>query len=95
MSDSRELVPLAGSVALRPGSGVIGRESEQAAPADVVRDRWWQGRRTGLLISGEAGQGKTTLVAEVARNADDDGFCVLAGYCEEDLAAPYHYFARR
>jgi hypothetical protein len=46
-----------------------------------------------LLISGEAGLGKTTLVAETARAAFDKGACVLFGHCEEDLATPYQLFA--
>ena len=46
-----------------------------------------------LLVSGEAGLGKTTLVAEAARAAFDEGACVLFGHCEEDLATPYQLFA--
>jgi tetratricopeptide (TPR) repeat protein len=49
--------------------------------------------REVLLISGEAGLGKTTLVAEVARAEFDRGACVLFGHCEEDLATPYQLFA--
>ena len=49
--------------------------------------------REVLLISGEAGLGRTTLVAEAARAAFDDGACVLFGHCEEDLATPYQLFA--
>ncbi len=49
--------------------------------------------REVLLVSGEAGLGKTTLVAEAARVAFDDGACVLFGHCEEDLATPYQLFA--
>ena len=46
------------------------------------------------LVSGEAGAGKSTLVAEVARAAFDAGACVLYGHCEEDLAAPYQLFSQ-
>ena len=46
-----------------------------------------------ILVSGEAGLGKTTLVAETARAAFDAGACVLFGHCEEDLATPYQLFA--
>ena len=46
-----------------------------------------------MLVSGEAGLGKTTLVAEAARAAFDAGACVLFGHCEEDLATPYQLFA--
>ena len=49
--------------------------------------------REVLLVSGEAGLGKTTLVAEAARSAFDNGACVLFGHCEEDLATPYQLFA--
>ena len=49
--------------------------------------------REVLLVSGEAGLGKTTLVAEAARTAFDAGACVLFGHCEEDLATPYQLFA--
>ena len=45
-----------------------------------------------FLVSGEAGLGKTTLVAETARAAFDSGACVLFGHCEEDLATPYQLF---
>ncbi len=48
--------------------------------------------REVLLVSGEAGQGKTTLVAEAARAAFGAGACVLFGHCEEDLATPYQLF---
>ena len=44
-------------------------------------------------MSGEAGVGKTTLIAEAARAAFDGGACVLFGHCEEDLATPYQLFA--
>ena len=49
--------------------------------------------REVFLVSGEAGLGKTTLVAEAARAAFDGGACVLFGHCEEDLATPYQLFA--
>ena len=51
------------------------------------------GSREVLLVSGEAGLGKTTLVAEAARLAFANGACVLFGHCEEDLATPYQLFA--
>ena len=51
------------------------------------------GGREVVVVSGEAGLGKTTLVAESARSAFDDGACVLFGHCEEDLVTPYQLFA--
>ncbi len=86
-------VPLPGRLGVRPGVGVVGRETEIAAMADVFkRVAAGEGRQV-LLISGEAGVGKTTLVAETARTAFDAGACVLLGHCEEDLATPYQLFA--
>ena len=64
-----------------------------AAIADAVKRVAGGEGREVLLVSGEAGLGKTTLVAEAARAAFDDGACVLFGHCEEDLATPYQLFA--
>jgi AAA ATPase domain len=44
-------------------------------------------------VSGEAGLGKTTVVAKAARSAFDAGACVLFGHSEEDLASSYQLFA--
>ena len=86
-------VPLPGRLAVRPAVGVVGREREIAAIADATK-RVAEGEgREILLVSGEAGLGKTTLVAEAARSAFDAGACVLFGHCEEDLATPYQLFA--
>ena len=46
-----------------------------------------------VLVSGEPGQGKTTLVAEAARSAHEDGMIVLWGRCDEGAGAPYAPFA--
>ena len=73
--------------------GVVGRETEiQTVTTAFKRVAGGEGREV-LLVSGEAGLGKTTLVAEAARVASDTGACVLFGHCEEDLAAPYQLFA--
>ena len=45
------------------------------------------------LVSGEAGVGKTTLVAEAARRAADEGAWVLLGRCQEDAGESYVPFA--
>ena len=43
-----------------------------------------------MLVAGEAGVGKSRLVAEVAREAEARGMRVLTGHCvESDGAAPY------
>ena len=90
-------------VALRPTThnlpdtqspfGVVGRESELGQIADAMKRVSTDEGRQVLLVSGEAGLGKTTLVTEGARAAFDDGACVLFGHCEESLASPYQLFA--
>jgi tetratricopeptide (TPR) repeat protein len=47
-----------------------------------------------LLISGEAGVGKTTVMAAAARRLFEGRACVLFGHCEEELATPYQLFAQ-
>jgi predicted ATPase/DNA-binding CsgD family transcriptional regulator len=43
-----------------------------------------------FLVGGEAGVGKSRLVAEVCARARSEGFVVLAGYCaEQELSSPY------
>jgi class 3 adenylate cyclase len=85
--------PLPGRLAVRPAVGVVGREAEATAIGDAVKRVAGGDGREVLLVSGEAGLGKTTLVAESARPAFDNGACVLFGHCEEDLATPYQLFA--
>jgi hypothetical protein len=80
-------------LALRPAAGVVGREAETQAIADATKRVAAGEGREVLLISGEAGLGKTTLVAEAARTAYGNGACVLLGHCEEDLATPYQLFS--
>jgi class 3 adenylate cyclase len=91
--DVRFSIPLPARLALRPAVGVLGRESDLQSLTNAA-NRVFRGEgREVLLISGEAGLGKTTLVAEAARAAFDNGTCVLFGHCEEDLATPYQLFA--
>ena len=72
---------------------MIGREPELSVLAEVAKRVAASDGREVVLVSGEAGQGKTTLVAQAARFAFDGGACVLFGHCEEDLATPYQLFA--
>ncbi len=93
LSGAERPIPLPGRLSIRPGVGVIGREAELSELGDAVKRVGSGGGSEVLLISGEAGQGKTTLVAEAARVAWDGGACVLFGHCEEDLATPYQLFS--
>ncbi len=86
-------VPLPGRLSVRTGAAVVGREVELATIAEVAKRVTGGEGREIILIAGEAGLGKTTLVAEAARTAFDTGSIVLFGHSEEDLAIPYGVFA--
>jgi class 3 adenylate cyclase/tetratricopeptide (TPR) repeat protein len=87
-----DAVPLPSRLSVRPPAGVVGRETEMTAMLDAFKRVGSGGGREVLLVSGEAGLGKTTLVAETARAAFANGADVLFGHCEEDLANPYQLF---
>jgi DNA-binding SARP family transcriptional activator/tetratricopeptide (TPR) repeat protein len=86
------VVPLPRRLAVRPTVGVVGRDAEVAAVLDAFKRAAAGEGPEVLLVSGEAGLGKTTVIAEAARVAFDGGACVLFGHCEEDVAAPYQLF---
>jgi class 3 adenylate cyclase/tetratricopeptide (TPR) repeat protein len=92
-ADLKGAIPLPTRLAVRPAVGVVGRDAEMTTIADALKRVAEGGGREILLVSGEAGLGKTTLVAEAARTAFANGACVLFGHCEEDLATPYQLFA--
>jgi class 3 adenylate cyclase len=92
-SDLKERVPLPARLTVHPSVGVVGRDTEVAAITDAVKEVAAGRGRQIHLVSGEAGLGKTTVVAEAARSAFDAGACVLFGHCEEDLSTPYQLFA--
>jgi class 3 adenylate cyclase len=91
--EDADAIPLPLRLVGRPTVGVVGREAEIQLMADAGKRVAAGDGREFLLISGEAGLGKTTLVAEAARAAHQNGACVLFGHCEEDLATPYQLFA--
>jgi DNA-binding SARP family transcriptional activator/tetratricopeptide (TPR) repeat protein len=79
---------------LQPAVGQLpftGRDQELAC----LTDRWAhidaQARRV-VMISGEAGIGKTRAAAELAARVHDEGSLVLYGRCDEGLAVPYQPF---
>lgn len=92
-TDSRERVPLPARLAREPGSGLLGRTQELASLEEAWKRVTGGDGREVVIVSGEAGLGKTTLVAEIARRAFDAGACVLFGHAEEDLSTPYGLFA--
>ena len=90
--DGGDAVPLPARLTRQPSIGLIGRSEETARLADAFKRAAGGGGREVVLISAEAGMGKTTLAAAAAGTAHAGGACVLLGRCEEDLGAPYGPF---
>ncbi len=67
----------------------FGRAQELSRLSDTQKASASENRLRVVLISGEPGIGKTTLVAQAARTAHAWGANVLYGNCEEDLGIPY------
>ncbi len=69
-------------------SPFVGRHAELAR----LRERWTEaasGRRRVVLLLGEAGIGKSRLIAETALVADRDGALVLLGHCDQEALVAY------
>ena len=88
------VLPVPGSRA-RPGCGTVqgmsqpmqspvfvGRR-EEIASLTALLERAADGEPGFAIVAGEAGVGKTRLVTELAGQAADSGFTVLAGHCVE------------
>ncbi|GAC1361882.1 MAG: hypothetical protein PVS3B1_22450 [Ktedonobacteraceae bacterium] len=68
---------------------LIGREREQAHLHTLI-DQVRRGQGQAILLSGEAGIGKSRLAAEGRRLASGQGFLVLQGTCfPTDRSSPY------
>lgn len=70
------------------GTVFVGRSSERQRLQGAL-DEAVVGQFRVVLVAGEAGIGKTSLAAAVAREAFDTGALVLYGRCEEQLGIPY------
>jgi DNA-binding CsgD family transcriptional regulator/tetratricopeptide (TPR) repeat protein len=80
---------MTGVARLGIGIGLVGRRHEVSALAAAL-DRARAGHPTGVLLSGDAGVGKSRLVAETVQRARDAGFTVLVGRCLDSAASlPY------
>ncbi len=91
--------PLPAELRARASGGLIGRRRE----LELLEDRWAaattsepaggavSGERL-VLLTGEAGVGKTRLASEFARRVHDDGATVLAGRCPQDPLTAYQPF---
>ncbi len=68
---------------------LVGRQAEVASLRALL-DQARQGHGQVVLLSGEAGIGKSRLAAEVKKQAQAQGFLVLQGNCSPtDRSAPY------
>jgi DNA-binding SARP family transcriptional activator len=70
---------------------LVGREPELAAALDTWAHAT-AGRQTVLLVTGEAGIGKSRLLAEVAERIAGQGALVLFGRCDADGLIPHQPF---
>ena len=74
-------------------STLVGRDAELARLRGLLQDAA-AGRAVTGLVSGDAGIGKSRLVAEAMQLAERDGFTVLCGQCAEiGDSVPYLPFA--
>ncbi|SNS50562.1 Transcriptional regulatory protein, C terminal [Actinomadura meyerae] len=85
---TRRDVPLPARLAASSGLGFAGRDHERVVLADAWKDVLASGRRRVVLVSGEAGIGKTTLCSVFAAAKHHEAV-VLYGRCDEELSIPY------
>ena len=85
---------LPGPLALAAAAGaLVGRSSEQRR----LREVWKQavgGDALAIVVTGEAGMGKSRLVADFAAEVHGQGAKVLFGACFEDSQVPYEPFSQ-
>jgi len=67
---------------------LVGREGSLGR-IEAARRAAWSGHHGAVLCAGEAGIGKSRLLAEAARAAHAEGAVVLAGRCREDVSIPF------
>src|ERR1700754_2021678 len=81
---------MTGVARLGVGIELVGRRPEVSALGAAL-DRATLGKPTGVLMSGDAGVGKSRLVAEAVERAAAAGFTVLVGRCLDtaESALPY------
>ncbi len=85
---------IGGMAAIRRDSRFVGRERELRTLKDLVASAV-AGQARAVLVAGDAGVGKTRLVAELVAQAHTDGALVMTGHCVEMGAGglPYLPFA--
>ena len=85
-------IPLPSRLAVTTSTGVVGRERERKQLLDAWKAAATGGGHRVVLLSGEPGIGKTTLAADLAQRACEEGSTVLYGRCDEDIGVPYQPF---
>jgi class 3 adenylate cyclase len=90
--EPRAVIPLPERLRVASDLGVVGRWAELEKISALLAAVREGSAHHALLVAGEPGLGKTTLLAEGSRRAHDDGALVLFGHCEEDAVAPYQLF---
>jgi class 3 adenylate cyclase len=86
------LVSLPSRVTHRPAVGIIGRDHELGLLGDAVKRVASGSGNEVVLVAGEPGEGKSTLVSEIARRAHDGGATIILGRCDEEVGSPYGPF---
>ncbi len=69
--------------------GFFGRTPELEAFAEARKQARTTQRCQAVFVAGEAGMGKTALVAQAARAAHADGTVVVFGHADEDVGIAY------
>lgn len=70
------------------GDDLVGRSAELAT-LDALLDSVERGGSSVIVVTGEAGIGKTALLEELSRRADARGFSVAVGRCAPSASPPY------
>jgi DNA-binding SARP family transcriptional activator len=86
------VVPLPPRLPHLPSIGLVGRNLERQLLEQAYRAANDEHSFRIVLIAGEAGVGKTTLVSAFAHEVHEQGAIVMYGRCDEDLLLPYGPF---
>ena len=89
-ADARPL-PLPDPLSRVDGGPLVGR-GEHLAALRAAWERARAGAAAVVVLAGEAGSGKTRLLAELAGEVRDSGATVLAGRCTDDGVVPFAPF---
>ena len=87
--DLAPAIPLPMRLATVTGPVFCGRAADWSALETARKAAEADAGRQVVLVSGEAGIGKTRLVAEFSSAAHHEGAVVLYGRCDEEIGVPY------